>query len=793
VISINGKNSLSHQKKRFIEKKQIAMTGSIINKCLLIIICLLLAACSGTKHLPSGEKLYTGAEIKLVSVDKLNKKKKRYIKPFAENAVRPKPNKKILGMRPKLWMYMKAGEEPKNKIKKWLKKNGEAPVLMSSVKPGVTSAIIDAKLFNIGIFKSFTEFKIIEKKHTAKVIYISHVYKPYAVKELIYSISNDSINQVILTEKKKSLIKPGEDYNLDKLKIERIRIDALLKNNGYFYFNPDYLLFKADTSEINHTITFKLTLKDSMPKNALTVYRINNVYIDQNYSLNEEVGNNSKDTIKYQNNLFLGKETEMKIRPKVISRSIYLQKHKIYSRKNHNITLNRLMSMGNFKFVRIKFSDSDTLVPGFLDVTILMTPMPKRTFRAEVDLISKSNNYTGPQMNFSLLNRNTFNGAELLNLNMAASYEAQFSGKSKNLYSYSLNPQVELFFPRFLVPFKIRTNSMYVPKTRFSLSYNYLKRVNYFDMNTFQFIYGFKWKKDVRKEHELNPISISYTSTTNKSAIFKELLASNSFLKKSYEELFITGASYSYTYNEQIIPEKKIQYFFQLNTEIAGNTFSLAKLITGKKISSDNPSRVVGSIYSQYAKLSIDGRGYYNFINKNKLAIRVFAGVAKPYGNSSILPYTKQFFSGGPNSIRAFHINSVGPGTYNQNNDSMGFLQLGGDVKLEMNAEYRFTIYRFFKGALFADAGNVWLLKSNPANTGSPFSFSNFFNEVAVGAGIGLRIDVSFFILRFDLATPLRKPWLEQNHRWVTNQINFGSPAWRSENLILNVAIGYPF
>ena len=759
----------------------------------MIIICLLLAACSGTKHLPPGEKLYTGAEIKLESADKIKNKKKRSIKTTAENAIYPRPNKSFLGIRPKLWKYIIAGEAPKSRFKKRLKKSGEAPVLMSNVKPGVTSAIIDAKLFNIGIFKSFTEFKIVEKKNTAKEIYISHIHEPYTVKELIYSISDDSLSHMILTEKEKSLIKPGEDYNLDKLKNERIRIDALLKNNGYFYFNPDYLLFKTDTSEVNHNVTFKLTLKDSVPKNVLTVYRINNVYIDQDYSLNDIVTDSTKDTIRYQNNMFLGKETEIKIRPKVILRSVYLRKHEIYSRKNHNITLNRLMSMGNFKFVRIKFSDSDTSVAGFLDVTILMTPMPEHTFRSEIDLISKSNNYTGPRMNLSFLNRNTFNGTELLNLNLAASYEAQLSGKNKNLYSYSFNPQVELYFPRFLVPFKIRTSSMYIPKTRFSLSYNYLKRVNYFDMRTFQFIYGFKWKEDIRKEHELNPISVSYTSIANKSAEFTELLASNPFLKKSYEEQFIAGGNYSYTYNEQVVPEKKMQYFFHFTTEVAGNAFSLVKSIAGGKISSDNPSSVVGSIYSQYAKLSIDGRGYYNFTNKNKLAMRIFVGVAKPYWNSSTLPYTKQFFSGGTNSIRAFHINSIGPGTYQQNADNNGFLQLGGDVKLEMNAEYRFNIFRFFKGALFADAGNVWLLKSNPANTGSPFSFSGFSDEVAVGAGIGLRIDVSFFILRFDLATPLRKPWLEENHRWVTNQISFGNPSWRSENLILNVAIGYPF
>ncbi len=769
------------------------MIRSILNKYYLIIIPFLLAACSGTKHLPPGEKLYTGATIKLESSDKLKSRKKRAIKVSMEIALRPKPNKSFLGMRPKLWMYMKAGEDPKSKFKKWLQKNGEAPILMSSIKPTATAAIIDAKLFNVGIFKSYTEFKVIEKKRKAKVIYVSRIHKPYTIEDLVYSISDDSISHIILKDQEKSIIKKGDDYSLDKLKAERIRLDILLKNNGYFYFNPDYLLFKADTSELKHNVRFKLTLKDSVPKNALIAYRINNVYIDQEYSLTDEAANKSRDTFRFENTVFYGKESEMKIRPKVILRSVYLKKHEIYSRKNHNITLNRLMSMGNFKFVRVKFNDSDTIASGYLDVTILMTAMPKRTIRAEVDIVSKSNNYTGPRMNLNFLNRNTFNGAELLNVNMAGSYEVQLSGKNKNLFSYSLNPQVELYFPRFILPFKIkRTNSLYVPRTRISLSYTYLKRVSYFDMRTLQFIYGYKWKEDIRKEHELNPISVSYSSIANKSAAFTELLDSNPFLKKSYEEQFIAGGSYSYTYNEQVLSEKKIQYFLHLTAEGSGNTFSLAKTIGGEKISSDNPSRVIGSIYSQYAKLSVDGRAYYNFEDKNKLALRIFAGAAKPYGNSSTLPYSKQFFSGGPNSIRAFHINSVGPGTYQQNADNRGFLQLGGDIKLEGNIEYRFNIIRFFKGALFADAGNIWLLKSNPANTAKPFSSSNFYNELAVGAGIGLRIDVSFFILRFDLATPLRKPWLD-NNKWVVDQINFGSPSWRSENLILNVAIGYPF
>jgi len=769
------------------------MIRSMLNKYLLIIICLFMAACSGTKLLPKGEKLYTGAEIKLVSTDKSPFKiDKGFVKNIAKGSIRPLPNTSYLGMRPQVLMYLSAGTNPTGKFKKWLKKTGQAPVLMSSIKPQATAAIIDAKLFNIGIFNSMTEFSIVEKKHTATVVYTSYIHTRFKVKEVQYSISDDSISHIIHSASDMTVIKAGDDYNLDMLKAERIRIDALLKDRGYFYFNPDYLLFKADTSDVNRTITLKLTLKDSIPENAKIVYRIRNVFINQNYSLTEEPKDSTIDTLMVRRTVFLGKKDEQSINPRVIIRSIYLKKHQLYSRENHTITLNRLMSMGTFKFVQVKLSDSDTTATGYLDVTILLTPLPKYTFRAEMDIVSKSNNYTGPQLNLSLLNKNTFKGAELLNLTMAGSFEAQL-GQNNNLFSYSLNPQLELTFPRFLVPFDIKSRSRYNPSTRFLLSYNYIKRVNYFDMNTFQFVYGFKWKPSIRVEEEFNPVNVSYTTVGNKSTIFNDLLLANTFLEKSYEEQFIAGGNYSFTYNEQLLTAKKLQFYFHFTAESAGNIFSLASLIGGANISQYHPSKIVGSIYSQYAKVSVEGRAFYNFEDKNKIALRLFAGVADPYGNSSTMPYSEQFFSGGPNSIRAFQINSVGPGIYHQKDTTYEFLQLGGDIKLEMNAEYRFGIYKFLKGALFVDAGNVWLQKSNPSNIGTPFSFSSFLNEMAVGAGVGLRVDVSFFILRFDVAMPLREPWLSENQRWVTNKINFGSSSWRTQNLLLNIAIGYPF
>lgn len=763
-----------------------------LSKHILSILLLLLTACSGTRHLPQGEKLYTGAKIKLVTSEKVNK---AAIKATAANATRPAPNTNYFGMRPLLVIYQWAGVNPQKKYKKWLQKVGEAPVFIRDVKPAMTASIIDSKLFNIGIFNSFTEYKTVDKKHTSKLIYTCHIHKPYSIKELTYSISDDSLNALIQLAKENTLIKIGQDFNLETLKNERIRIDAFLKNKGYFYFNPDYLLFKTDTLNKDKTVSFTLSLKTDLPKNALNSYRIRNVYINQNYSLKTHGQDNKLDTLLYENTVFVGRDSGMHIRPKVILQSVYFKTGEIYSRENHNITLNRLMTMGTFKFVQMKFTESDSTNLGFLDVSIYMTPMTNRSFRAEMDLISKSNDYSGPRLNVSLLNRNPFHGAELLNMSLAGSFEAQLGGSDNNSFSYSWNPQVELSFPRFIIPFVNlkHSHSYYIPRTSITLSYNYLKRVDYFDMSTFQFMYGFKWKGNIKNEHEFYPLKASFSSTGKRFPAFVALMTANPYLNQSYKDQFIAGSGYYFTYNEQLIRDKKTQFYVHLAAETAGNAFSLIKNLGGVSTTAENPAKVFNTSYSQYVSLSLDNRMYLKLTDKNKIALRLFAGMAMPYGNSATLPYSKKFFSGGPSSIRAFSSNSLGPGNYKQTATSAGFLQLGGNIKLEINAEYRFGIYKVFKGALFMDAGNVWLEESNPWGIGNTFTMTSLLNELAIGAGLGLRIDLSFLLLRFDLATPLRKPWLEPNRRWVANQIDITSSTWRNENLILNVAIGYPF
>lgn len=752
----------------------------------------LFSSCTATHFLPADEKLYTGADIKVVSNEKL--KNKKIITRLAESTLKQKPNKKFLGMRPALWLYFAAGDSSKSRFRKWLKeKPGEPPVYISAVKPSEYSGLIDAKLFNAGIFEAHTSYSIHEKKKTASVSYICTVHNPYRIQKIKFPQSDDRLSVLIRESENKSILKSGTPYSLDNLKAERERLDGVLKNNGFYFFNSGYILFEADTNNYEKTVSLEVTIKKEAPAKALTPYKLNNIYIEPDYSLDSI--NETTRQMPFTRDSILFKSAP-NMRPRVILRSIFLRPGDIYSRDKHNMTLNRLMTMGNFKFVSIKFTERDSDKQRLLDADIFLTRMPKRTFRSEVDFVSKSSDFLGPRLTLSYRNRNALNGAELLTLSLSSSIETQLSGKYKNLFSYEIGPQIEFYIPRFVVPFKIKNpTSYYIPKTRFMAGYSYMKRIDYFNLASLKFLFGYKWKENIKTEHELNPVNVTYLSVSNKSETFSALLESNPFLMKNYEEQLIAGILYNYTFNEQVIETQKNQFYINPSVELAGNMLTaFNKIFYGETPSAENPQRFAGIVYSQFVRLAVDIRHYFNFSKKNKIVLRFYSGLGKAYGNSVSLPYSKQFFSGGPNSIRAFEINSLGPGTYIQDkNSTSAFLEYGGDLKLEANAEYRFNIIRILKGALFIDAGNSWLLKSNPGISSPPFSINRFSKELAAGTGFGLRIDASFFVIRFDLAMPLRKPWLNEHERWVIDQIDFGSSSWRKDNLILNIAIGYPF
>jgi outer membrane protein insertion porin family len=750
-------------------------------------------ACNTTKKLPKGEELYTGAVIHIHSEKDLNKLP---IRKELEKVIRPKPNGTFLGLRLKLWIYTITGKDKPKGLRHWIKtKAGEPPVLLSDVHPEKTMELMKNRLTVNGYFHSEASYELQKgKNRKTKLIYTLTLSNPYLIHTVKFPPESDSLSTRIRDLQAGSLIKEGVQYNLDLFKEERQRIEKELKNEGYFYFNADYLLFKADSVKNNKLVNVTLSVKHDIPPKALDAYRLNRIYIIPAPVAPEDSLPVKADTVRIKGYYFLNSDSSF--RPEALLNGVYLKTGDLYSRRSHSETLNHMMERGTFKFVEIKFVESADSV-GKLDVYIRLSPLPRRSFQADLEAITKSNNFSGPALTLSFKNRNLWGGAELFVFNLLGSFETQLGGTQSGYNSYELGANTQLFLPGFVTPFHLKhLPTLFLPKTKFEIGFRELQRVSYYSMAAMNGSYGFKWKTTPQQEHELDPVSLSFTKLLSTTDAFRLLLQNNPYLKKSFQEQFIIGSAYAYTYNTQVGSVRRSQYYFNGSIQLSGNTLYLAQsLLSNRRATDEDPYKIFGYAYSQYSRFTLEGRYYYNVTKKSKIAARLYGGLGLPSGNSSTMPYVKQFFSGGANSLRAFQARSMGPGSYHIPDSLAGkaFLDQSGDIKLEGNLEYRFTIIGVLKGAFFADVGNVWLSRKSAQYPGGEFNSSEFEKQIAVGSGAGLRLDLSFFVLRLDLAFPLRIPSFPENERWVVRQVNFSDPSWRSHNLILNIAIGYPF
>jgi outer membrane protein insertion porin family len=739
-----------------------------------VFFSVLVLGCNTIKRLPKGDVLYSGAKIQIDAETPANKSA---VKKEVEQLKGPRPNSSFLRIRSKLWIYQVAGKGKEKGLGHYLKtKLGEAPVLISAQQPEKTAGLMKNHLNAMGYFHSHIDFERTKQKNTAGIIYTITLNQPYLIHTVVFPTGDSILNKCIRAGKSKTLLKTGVHYNLDLFKQERLRIDKELKDSGFFYFNAEYLLFKADSNNKDKQVNITLSVKALTPAKARQAYMINTVsiHIEKPDSMN----------------------SDSTFRPAALLKSVFLKKGDLYSRTKHNQTLTHLMEMGTFKFADIKFNE-DPDSAGKLDVMIRLSPLPRNSVSAEMDAITKSNDFTGPALTLSYKDRNLFNGAELFVFNVLGSFETQF-GVNQGVYnSYEMGANTQLYFPEFIIPFNIKPPpTLFLAKTKIDLGFKMLQSVFYYNMSAMNLSFGYIWKASAQKSFELDPISFSFTKLLSTTQAFNSLLLENPYLFQSFEEQFIIGSTLSYTYNSMIGSKSPSQDYFNGTIQVSGNTLHLAQtLLSGPAANESSTDKVFGYDYAQYSRITLEYRYYYNLNKNNKIAIRFYGGVGLPYGNSSIMPYVKQFFSGGSNSIRAFQARSLGPGSYKIPDSLAGkfFFDQSGDIKLEGNLEYRFNIISVLKGAVFTDAGNIWLAGKNPLYPGGEFNIATFQNEMAVGTGAGLRFDFSYFVIRFDLAFPLRIPSLPENERWVVSQIDFNSSSWRNQNLVLNLAIGYPF
>jgi outer membrane protein assembly factor BamA len=765
------------------------VTG-IRNYIALIIICSLFAACSSTRHLPPGEKLYTGATIDVNGTATIREKK--VLTEDLGGLTRPKPNTKFLGMRIKLWLYNLFRNKKENSFFGRIRdKNGEPPVLLSQVDLEQNVKVLQSHMENKGYFLAKVTGDTVVRRKRGHARYNVVAGDQYKIAAVSFPVDSSELAKAIARTKDKTLLLPGKPFDLDVIKAERVRIDAYLKENGFYYFSPEFILLRTDTTVGSHTVNMFVTVKKDIPLESRVIYRIKDVQIYAGYSLNMD----RVDSSRSEANLYKGYyiiDRRKRFKPALFVRTMNFKPGDVYNRTDHNLTLSRLVNLDLFKFVKNRFEihpTNDPFTP-YLDAYYYLTPLARKSLRAEFTTTTRSNNLNGSLISLSWRDRNLFKGGEHISISAYTGSDVQFSGALRGYNAIRLGGEINFAIPKVVAPWNFSSKSGYLPRTNIQLGYDMLDRVKLYTLNSFRAAYGYLWKENIQKQHELYPISVNYVQPGRVTQEYNNLIHQDTLLARAIQKQFILGSTYQYNYNELATGlQPNNAWYFNGLLDLSGN---IAGLVSGANFKSGKEVTIRNVPFAQYIKFELDGRYYKKYGLHSTWANRAILGVGIPYGNSVQLPFIKQFFIGGNNSLRGFRSRSVGPGTY-RFPDSLNFLpDETGDLKLELNTEFRFRLTGPLYGALFIDAGNIWLMNDSTYThkPGGEFT-GKFLNQLAVDAGVGFRFDITLFVIRLDIAFPLRKPW-EQNP-WVIDQIKLFHKPWRRENIIYNLGIGYPF
>ncbi len=759
----------------------------------LLVIPMLSGSCSSTRYLDEDQKLYTGSDITIESEEKVENKKELVSE--LNRAIRPQPNERVFWWRYRVWFYNVAGEDPRDPLRKWMKNRiGREPVLWADFDGQRTVRLLENRLFNRGYFDAVVTFEPLEKEKKASAKFHLNLPPPFRISEVLPLDDSREIAEFINASMENSLLQEGQIYRLSKLREERERISKHIRDEGFFFFNPDFVIFRADTTVGNREVKLALSLNPAMPQNAFQPYTIRNTVINANHTLETDPSRQSSDSISLDNNVLLINNDDL-FKPATLERAVFFENNKLYNTRDHDLTLNHLMGLGVFKFVNLRFSEVNEADTPMLDLQVQLTPMEKKNLGVELRGVSKSTGFIGPGLTLSFSNRNFLGGAEHFSINLDGAYEVLMGAGDRRATSLEAGVGSELTIPRFVAPFGFSDiNPLYLPRTKISLSFNYLSRTDAFSVTSFRSQFGYEWRQSTTSNYRLFPLvfNVFYLGTISEQ--YEEFFSREVLFRRGLFEQFLLGSEFSSYWNTQLRGQQKHAWYFNYNLDLSGNLawLLLHGLSLGQE-SEEGDYEIINRSFSQYSKTDFDVRYYLDMGNGQKLVSRLAAGIGIPYGNSSTLPYIKLFTTGGSNSIRAFHPRSLGPGSYSSPDTLVGSFDIyqSGDIKLEFNLEYRYEMTRIIKGAIFADAGNVWNLRERENVPGGKFDSSEFLNQVALGTGVGLRLNFTFFILRFDLAFPLAVPY--DDSPGYFQSIKPLESQWRRDNLVLNLAIGYPF
>ncbi len=765
--------------------------------------CLILgfSNCSNTKYLQESEVLYMNAYVKVHTSKKI--KNKSDLEADLKQLSTPKPNRRILStFAPRLWMYNKTKKAEK-KIGLWLQESyAEEPVLFDETDVETSKEKMKNYLFKNGYFVNRVEAEPTILNKRAEVNYDVYLNHQYLFGEINYPKTNRAIDQVVNFYMKESLLKPNEPFSLNTLNEERERLTNATKNSGYFRFAKEYIIFEFDSTknDFKVDVTLKINDVDSVSQHKKSFIRNLTVYADYNPAVGARQAD--LDSVKIGSIQYFYQQDIVK--HSSLKEAILFRKGQIFKTETYNKTLNQLINLGIFKFVNIQINPYQVENYDSLDAIIFLTTKDKIEFEADLEVNSKINaEEAGTERNVYNLgsavalshnNLNAFKGAERFVISLLGGVEFEPINRSNdasliNAFEFSL--QSSLTIPRFWLPFRNSFDLTNLnPKTVFGGGGSYLS-TDFYDNISFSVNYGYQWSNTLKHQHRLNPISISYFNYFNESDEFEEQLERNLALSRSFDRLLLFGTKYNYVYNSILEQDNKHFYYFKGGIELIGNLLN-----SFIEADAEGDKKLFGVKTAQFVKFDTEAKYYRIFSKKHLLATRFTAGMGIPFGNSKVLPNSRQYYVGGTNSLRAFRIRTVGAGLdYVMDSDNNTFANQTGEIKLEANAEYRFDMAKYLEGAFFLDIGNVWNIgdRGDPENNiDQNFKFNRFLTDFAVGTGAGLRLDFSYFIIRGDLGIPLRKQWdRNDGFKWISKD-RFVSPPL-PERFVFNLAIGYPF
>lgn len=827
-------------------------TRFFVHSGLYFSLLLLSFSCNTTKHLKENEYLVGSNKI----VDKENTK---VAKDEVEAFIRQKPNRKILFVFPfNLWLYNQVNQEKlikkkekrdarfdrinekrivknnrknekrikkgkptkepklKNKDKPTFRESlldvGEEPVIYDSLITHQTTLQINKYLFSKGYFYAKVSDSVEYSKHKKKAKVIYHLYpgKRYFINNVKYNITDEELSYYIYGDSTHCKLKPGAPFDADVMKQERERITANLLNNGYYYFEPDYIYFDIDSGKVDHKVditisakkfpTFANAQKDSITYTTHPRYYVNNIYIITENIRGSYKNEYFKDTIKFEEfNFLINKPLSFK--KTVITHNIEFFKGQVFQKSLAEKSYKRLLNLGVFRTVLIQYVKNQRYNDQ-LDCYIVCQPIVKQAINVETEGTNTSGNL-GVDGSILYQNRNLLKGAELIefSLNGALIAQKQFSDNKEtdltNVQStfntIQFGPSLKFSVPRVVFPFSIFPfKKDAFPRTFINTSLNYQSRPE-FNRTITTVNYGFTFKTNKLKvKHDLIPLEVYMVNAKLTNNFRNDLININDyFLLNSFQDHITTLSKYTIIYNNQSISNgvntsRKAVSYIKVNVASSGNILRGLFDATGQPKDTLGRYLILNTPFAQFVKLDIDYRLYIPIRKKSRLVYRTAIGIGKPLKNLNVLPYEQSYFSGGPNSVRAWRARTLGPGGYDQPDSVTAKYDKIGDLLIEGNIEYRFHVFRSFYGALFADVGNIWLLNKDNRKPNGNFEFNRFYKEFAMGSGIGIRWDLNFFVLRLDAAIPIADPSYPEGQRWILDQ----KPIKRTT---LNFGIGYPF